>query len=414
MKDELATTHGETVKVLFPGMLNHHSGPDFLHAKVKINDVVLYGDVEVHIKSSDWYGHKHDKDPAYDKVILHVIWEDNKEVYLHDQALPALLLKNCIDDQFIERYERLIENKAGIPCEAHLPYVDKKHWTSAIKKAFMERLQRKYAYVDGQLKAYKHDSEKIAYELLAKAFGFNVNQESFFTLSQKVPLQVVKQQTNDLLSLEALFLGQAGFLTRSEAKTAYVKELVNVYTYLKHKYDLPQPLQQSQWKFFRLRPANFPPLRIAQFVRFLYKQPSIFYALMNTPYETLVKRLRLRTSPYWRMHYAIGKKSKAIIPKLGVESANTIIINTVVPLWVAYGRLRDEDTYLERTMDLLKKMPPEKNKITQTWKQFGMPIKDSLASQGSLGLYKNFCKYKRCLSCSIGRAILKNEPACDG
>ena len=404
----LYTTTGESVVVFAPGQQNSDAGPDFSRAHIAIGDIELHGHIEVHIKGSDWRAHGHDQDRAYEGVILHVVWEDDESVFVQGKPLPTLVISNWVDEAFLERYRVLMGEQTDILCLSHLADVPLTIWQGMTKRALLQRLNDKYHTIYDLLKKNKDDSELTTYQLLARNFGFKVNGDTFFRLSELVPLKVIQRNIQDLPTLEALLFGQAGFLEEVSSKSKYIKGLVAAHQHLKSKYKLPPPLTKSQWKFFRLRPANFPTIRIAQFARLLYNQTSIFYLLINSSYQELHKKLHVSSSLYWRKHYLIGKKSKKTTPLLGKSSIDNIVINTVVPLLIAYGRLRDNDFYVNKAIDLLKKLPPEDNKTTKEWKRACLPIKNAFDSQGSIALKRLFCQPKQCLSCDIGTHILKH------
>ncbi len=407
-KKNLRTHAGKKVEVLWPGSANVDTGPDFLSARVKIDNKMLYGHIEIHIKESDWHTHQHDKNEAYDNVIMHVVWH-KAPLVKKKKNIPTLYLSQYVNPNMLVRYEELMTSEENIPCVRYLPAVAQKKWGYMLKKALKERLEQKYLFVCELLKQNKNDSDMVSYQVLAQAFGFGINKKAFFRLSQKVPFRVVQEKNNDLSTLEALFFGQSGFLTGLATKNAYIDMLRKKHASLTKKYRLPSPMPKTSWKFFRSRPANAPTLRIAQMVRFLYKQEGLFSFLVNTTYQNLKQRLGRSPSPYWKKHYAFDKRAKKPIPAMGIQSINTIIINTVIPLLAAYGKIRGDDFYVEQAIKILEQLPPENNTITRHWTQVGMPIKTAFDSQGSLALFNDFCSVRRCLSCSIGRYILKKS-----
>ena len=413
-RKELATAQGQVLKILKTGTLNENAGPDFSNAHILIDDVAWHGHVEIHVNSAAWYAHKHQKDKAYESVVLHVVWEDDKPVIQKNGTpLPTIVLQKRIKPPLLARYGELAKAKSPIPCATQLNRVPKKVWNTMIEKALFQRLESKHNLVYKLLKANKDDSEATAYQLLAYNFGFKLNSEAFLTLSKQVPLKLIQKNATSLLHLEALLLGQAGLLpttpTLAMLEDDYVGVLTKTYTYLKHKYKLKTTLTRSQWNFFRLRPANFPFIRIAQFANLLHTHRSIFYLLINTSPKDLQKSLSIRQSTYWQEHYILGKKSKQPIAGLGKTSIDNIIINTVVPILVAYGKIRGSQYYIDRAIKLLHDLPPEHNTITNRWKKLGMKIQDAFNSQGSLELFNSFCKPKKCLSCAVGIALVRGK-----
>ena len=411
-KKQLTTTGGSALKILKTGTLNKDAGPDFLHAHIMLDDVAWHGHVEVHVESAAWHSHKHTQDRGYDNVVLHVVYQDNMPVTRNDGTpLPTLVLQNRIQTHLLARYAELAEAQPPVPCATQLHKVNKKVWYTMVEKALFQRLNHKHHLVYTLLEANKNDSEATAYQLLAYNFGFKINNEPFLALSKLVPFKLIQRNAPSLLHLEALLLGQAGLLptTIPDQLPAgdYVHDLIKAYAYLKHKYKLQTTLSRTQWKFFRLRPANFPFIRITQFASLLHQHASIFYLLINTPPKALRKELAIKQSGYWQEHYQLEKKTKQPIPGLGKASIDNIIINTVVPLLVGYGKIRDAQHYIDRAITLLRALPAEQNTITNTWKELGMEVRDAFDSQGSLELFNNFCKPKKCLDCLVGTMLIK-------
>lgn len=411
-KKNLTTVQGQDLKIIKTGSYNTDSGPDFLQAQLLLDGMAFHGHVELHVHSANWYIHHHDKDSTYDNVILHVVWQYDKPVIRKDgTSLPTLVLEKYIKSQLLDRYQLLAHDRSPIPCSSQIHKISKKKWNTMLKKALLQRLTHKYNLVYKLLEANKKDSEATAYQLLAYNFGFKTNGDCFLKLSTLVPLKLIQRNAPNVLYLEALLLGQAGLLsaTQEAMNNDYVSELTKTYSYLKHKYKLTTTLTPSQWKFFRLRPANSPFIRIAQLASLLHTHPSIFYLFINTPIKKLYKELAIKQSAYWQEHYQLGKKSKKNIAGLGKSSIESLIINTVVPLLVAYGRLRDTEYYIDRALDVLHHLPAEQNSITKKWQKLGMPIHTAFASQGSLELFNHFCCFKKCLSCTIGKSLIRKK-----
>ena len=409
-KKELTTCQGEPLTIFQPGTRNEHAGPDFLNAKITINNVTWHGHIEMHINAAEWYAHQHQKDKAYDNVILHVVWNHDKDIQQHDSTImPTLALKDRVSPQLHQRYQRLVHNQATIPCAQQLPQVTALVKDAMLDKALFHRLTYKHNLVYRLLEDNKGNWEETAYQLLAYNFGFKVNSSPFLTLALHLPLKAVTKHADNLLALEALLLGQAGLLpAKGQAQDDYLEALRKEHNYLAHKYQLPtDKLHESQWKFFRLRPANFPTIRIAQFAQLLHQNPSIFTLLVNTPSKTLYKKLAVIQSAYWQKHYRFFKQSKAKMAGLGKASIESILINTVVPLLVAYGKAKDEQDYVDRAVAILQHLPAEHNTITRHWEAVGVKVKSAFDSQALIELFNHFCSSKRCLSCNIGVAIIQ-------
>jgi hypothetical protein len=419
-KESLLTTQGEKLSIFRPGHLNTNAGPDFQQAKLCINEVEWHGDVEIHIQSSDWNKHKHQADATYNKVILHVVWEDDQSIFRPDGTpIPTLELKKRIAPTLLNRYHIFLGNKAqytSVPCAKLIHQVPELIRLSMIERALMQRLEKKAAFVHHLLERNQGHWEETTYQLVCKNFGFKLNSEAFLALGKAVPKKYIDKHKDQLHSIEALLFGQAGFLDElPEIKDHYGQSLKKEYTYLSRKYGLgDKKLALHQWKFMRLRPANFPTLRIAQISRLLFSQNHLFSLFTEaTSYQELYNALKIQQSAYWQNHYKFGvpvvKQSKEKKRTLGKTSIENIIVNTAVPLLVAYAKVKDEDRYLDKAIALLQQIPPESNKTTRMWKDLGMNVHTAFDTQALIELYNSFCIHKKCLSCSIGVAIIKGE-----
>lgn len=408
-KKDLRTEAGETVKIFQTGFLNLNSGPDFTGAKLRIGNVEWVGSVEIHTKASGWYDHGHDKDAAYNNVIAHVVWTNDRKTFREDGTeLPTITLAELVDPSTIERYKTLVENPSSIPCEKLYHSVDEIVRTSQFDRALMQRLQAKAEQVIQLLEGMSNDWEEVTYQLLARNFGFKVNYESFFQLANSVPRRILLKHSTSLTQIEALLFGQAGFL-ESGIKDEYFKELQKEYKFLSSKYELGnQRLNNESWKFMRLRPANFPTIRIAQFSALYHKQQNIFSKLVGSETSEQLKSIfKVSTSNYWHHHYRFGRKTARSISGLGEDSIDNIIINTVVPVLVAYGKHQDDQALVDRAVQFLEDIPPEKNKITRAWTTLGVEPKNAFDTQALIELNNNFCYKRKCLDCNIGIRILK-------
>lgn len=410
-KKDLKTTAGERLTILKPGILNSNAGPDFSDVKIKAGEIDWAGCVEIHIQSSGWYEHKHNHDRAYENVVLHVVWEENKPVYREDGTrIPTLQLKERVDPDLIRSYQKLINNPSSIPCQKSFSQVDEIVKHSMIDKALMRRLEAKSKQITSILEQNTGDWEETTYQLLASSFGFKINKEPFEQLAKSLPYKVIQKHRDKLIQVEALLFGQAGFLV-AKSKDEYLTGLFNEYQFLGKKYDLIDfQLHPTQWKFLRLRPANFPTIRIAQLATLLAANKNIFSTLLELQdYKSLVRFFEIQISVYWQHHYRFGKKSKSRVSDFGESSRHNIIINTVVPLLVAYGQSRDDWSLVERAVTILQSVPTEKNRITRLWNELGYASKTAFDSQGMIELYNNYCQRRECLNCAIGSAILRPQ-----
>ncbi len=418
-KENLQTTAGETLSIFRPGMINTNAGPDFQQAKLRIGEVEWHGDVEIHINSSDWNRHQHQYDKAYDKVILHVVWEDDQPVSLSDNTLlPTLVLKNRVASGVLSRYHEFLENQhhhSPILCSRFIHQVPALTRLGMQERALMQRLEKKATFVQQMLAQNQGDWEETAYQLLFKNFGFKINSDAFLALSKALPKKEVAKHQNQLFQIEALLFGQAGFLDKSaEEKDEYVLSLEKEYEFLSKKYSLTdKKLALHQWKFLRLRPANFPTIRLAQLAQLLGKHHHLFSLFKDfSSYQELCNALKVQQSDYWQNHYQFGvpiSKTGTKKSKLGKSSIENIIINTVVPLLVAYSKAKDEEWYLEKAVESLQQIPAENNKIIRLWQDLGTEVKTAFDAQALIELYNSFCMPKKCLSCNIGVAIIKSD-----
>ncbi|MCX6218023.1 DUF2851 family protein [Spirosoma sp.] len=410
----LTTTDGEVVQVLRPGFRNHDSGPDFTNARLLINDVEWVGTVEMHTRTSDWLAHRHQFDRAYDNVILHVVWEDDRPVNgrrvdrSNGTSLPTIELSSRTDAILLDRYRLLTGSPDVIPCAGQFKSVSPLRVTSMLDKAMLQRLERKAEGVLAVFKQTGSDWEETAYRLLAINMGFKVNAAPIEQLSRSVSLKVIHKHRDQIHQVEAMLFGTAGLL-ETQVSDEYTAMLVREYRFLGAKYSLTEKqLTEPAWKWGRLRPANFPTLRLAQLARLLTKHPSLFSLFVSTTdLNVLLKSLQVTPSDYWQSHYQFGKLTGKGIPALGNTAAENIVINTVVPLLAAYAHHREQPAYIDRAITLLEALPPEKNRLTDSWDTLGLGIQTAFDSQAAIELYNEFCCVKKCLSCQIGAGILK-------
>ena len=408
-KEALATSAGEEIRVFKAGILNTDAGPDFSEAKIRIGNIEWAGNVEIHINSSDWISHKHNQDNAYENVILHVVWNNDKEIVRKDgSSIPTVELKEIVEDSLIRGFKKLINSPHSIPCSQSFSQIDSITRLSMLDKALMQRLETKAEVVSELVSRNKGDWEETFYQTLARNFGFKVNADPFFQLAKSLPYKIIQKQSSNLHQIEALLFGQAGML-ETKTKDEYHSLIYREYQLLKVKYSLATSrLNAAQWKFLRLRPANFPTLRIAQFAALLFSQKNIFSKILELDsYQSLKMILEVAQSEYWQIHYRFGKKALEKVPCLGESSFQNILINSVVPFFVAYGKAKDDTSYLDRAMSFLEHIPAEKNKITRAWGELGISVKTSFDSQALIEQYNNFCQKRQCLNCAIGASLLK-------
>ncbi len=410
-KRPLYTTCGKEVAVLHPGESNANAGPDFLWAHIRIGDKTYYGHIEIDMKGRLWYTHKHHENRSYNEVILHVIWNEAAKTRTQQgKEIVTLALADYVPTGLLKRYEGLMNGRDWIPCQGHIPTLSPEKWQKMIAQAAERRLRRKGKAIVELFKKNKEDTEATAYQVLASCLGGKTNSAALLQLCQQIPRSVIDAHRSIRFHLEALLLGQAGLLKRSvQEENPYEQDILQEYGALTKRHKLYESSLQARWKFFRLRPAHFPTIRIAQLCTLLCTYESIFYVLINQKLEDMYKKLGLQQSQYWQEHYIFGKKSSAPIPGIGKSAVQGILINGVAPLLAAYGSLRDEDLYFRKGINMLQNLAPEKNHITQKWKALGISLKSAFESQGALELFHQFCTPQKCLDCRIGQEILQRK-----
>lgn len=406
-KSNLQTISGENISVLKTGILNTDAGPDFTNARLQINEIEWVGNVEIHIKSSDWQLHKHQYNEAYNNVILHVVWENNQPITRQDGSLiPTLELKSITDISLLKKYQHLIDNQSIIPCREQFSEVSDLSKFAILDKVLAKRLQQKAQVVEQIFEQNKGDWEETAYQLLARNFGFKLNSETFLRLAQNLPLKVLQKHRDNLIQIESMLFGQAGLIDKVDE---YAEKLSQEYDFFASKFSLnSNQLGLHEWKFLRTRPANFPTIRLAQLAKLVTQQQSFFSLFTQTnSIESLRNALKIEQSAYWQEHYNFGKTANKKLVGLGKDSINNILINTVIPLLAYYSEKTDNQELMTRCVSFLEALPAEENHITEMWESLGLTIKTAFDSQASIELYNNFCTQKLCLQCNVGIEVLR-------
>ena len=405
---KLSTTSGELVTLGNVGQHNHHSGPDFFNAQLEIGGQLWAGNVEIHIKSSDWYVHNHEIDSAYDNVILHVVYEHDTEIFRKDNtAIPTLELKKHISKDLLYSYQNLFSNQnKWINCETDFASVDDFVLDNWLENLYFERLERKSKAIDEMLALSKNDWEAVLFKLMAKNFGLKVNGEAFLSLANSFDFSIMRKTRNEQELLEALFYGQAGILEDGIENTYYQK-LTKNYQFLKQKFNLANshvtPLQ-----FFRLRPPNFPTIRLSQLAMLYHKESNLFSKIISaTTIKELRSVLKVSTSEFWSDHYTFGKESKSTKKTLTDSFIDLLIINTILPLKFCYAR-RQGQSVDEVILDIAQDIDSEKNSIVNTFNSIKSVSKSALQSQALIQLKTEYCSKNKCLQCAIGNSLLTN------
>ena len=408
-KSNLLTTEGEPLQVFNTGHLNDNAGPDFSNARIRIGEMEWVGNVEIHIQASAWYEHQHQHDPAYENVVLHVVWKNDKPIQRRDGSfIPTVELNHRIEEKVLLRYTSLLNNPQEVPCAGSLQTVNDITRYTMIDKVLLQRLESKALQLMQTLHYTNQDWEETCYQLLCRNFGFKVNAEPFMQLAKALPYKILLKHADKIVQLEAFLFGQAGFLDQQHDDD-YYQLLHREYQLLSVKYQLTeQKLNVAQWKFLRLRPANFPTIRLAQLAMILYSQKNLFSRLVEADsLKNLKQILSTQQSAYWLDHFHFLKKAKGSVSPLGEMSIDNIVINTVVPLLVAYGKSKDDQSYLDKAVEFLQQVAAEDNTVTRKWKELGMKIQSAFDSQAILELHTDFCLKRRCIDCNIGAALIR-------
>ena len=413
---ELSTTQGRRVEVIDPGLHNSNAGPDFFNAKVKINGMLWVGNIEIHDKASDWVLHGHDKDERYDNAILHVCGCVDAEVMnSKGEYLTQMVLS--VPDSVINNYKELLSVDQYPPCYQIIPSLARltvHAWMSALQT---ERLSQKTEAIEERVKRCNGDWENAYFVTLARNFGFGINGDAFEEWALHIPLHAVDHHRDDLFQIEAIFMGQAGLLELDTIPERYQKDALNdgyfaklrkEYQYLAHKFGL-KPMDYKLWRFLRLRPQNFPHIRISQLAYLYHQRRASLSQLLGTYSVKDAKEvLATAVTPYWETHYTFGSTSVRNDKNLSPFSLNLLCINTVVPILFAYGRHRGEEKYCDRAFDFLEQLKPENNHIIRLWQQCGLVVENAGDSQALIQLKKEYCDKKECLRCRFGYEYLKH------
>lgn len=400
---DLKTLNGSELQILDFGKYNTDGGPDFWNAKIKIDDVILIGNIELHIHASDWKLHKHEQDKKYNNVILHVIYFNDEPV----SNLPSLELNGRIPAVLLDKYEDMMLSQKDLICENLFDTIDEFTFENWKERLVIERMERKSAEILENLKLNNNDWEQTCYQLLGKYFGSHINKEPFELLTRFLDYKILLKHKEDVFQLEALLFGVAGFLNKDFVEI-YPRELKQEYEFLKHKYDLKQ-IQEHHWQFLRIRPVSFPTIRIAWFAKVMQQMP-----LLNTILESKEENHfldNIEVSEYWNKHYVLDKLSKHKSKTLGEDFKSILKINVFAPVLFAYGKYRNDDSYTDKAFQLLYQIHGESNTKTKVFESTKFKHENAFDTQAMIELYDNYCTRKRCLECAIGHKILRtNNP----
>ena len=411
----LHTTDGREVEVIDPGLHNRNAGPDFFNAKVRLGGTLWVGNVEIHMHSADWYVHGHDRDPRYNNVVLHVVSQADADVLSEEgHYLPQLVLQ--VPERVKEHYEELLHADKYPPCYKIIPDLAPltiHAWLAALQT---ERLEQKTLAIKKRAELCGGSWEDAYFITLARNYGFGINGEAFELWAQHVPLNAVGKHRDDVFQIEAIFMGQAGLLEleavpercqQDALNEGYFARLRNEYQYLAHKFGM-QPMDAAQWNFLRLRPQNFPHIRLSQLANLYYQRKAGLSQLLEcTTVDQLKTLLSSHVTPYWETHYTFGSESLRNAKHLSAQSINLLIINTCIPLLFAYGRHTSHEELCDRAFDFLEQLKAENNHIVRMWQECGLQVRSAGDSQALIQLKKEYCDRKDCLRCRIGYEYLR-------
>ena len=409
----LQTIQKQEIKVIHPGRWSALAGPDFFNAQLALDGQVWAGNIEVHLQSSDWYRHNHERDARYDNVILHVVWEYDTPVFnLRGEEVPTLVVSDYVQPSVLNRTEQLFAPKTTINCQTLLrDSLSPIAWYKWKETLYIERLEEKAVGIQELLKATTGDWNQVLIALLAKSFGLNINGEAFFSIAKALPIQILRREGEALLNIEALFFGMAGFLNEQQHQLPdrYYRDLVQRWTFYQQKYQLQQRALQ-ELHFFKLRPSNFPTIRLAQFAAWFYQHQYQLSALLHTQEVNRLKELLQSTvSEYWQTHYTFGKEGKRSPKKLSAAFQELILLNTIIPIQYVFACHQGREDTIERIIEMSTKLKAESNAIIALFQKEGVYLEHAFDSQALLQLNKKYCMWNKCLSCAVGMAILNKK-----
>lgn len=408
---ELSTSTGEIIRVIDPGTHNMLAGPDFFNAKVVIDGQLWAGTVEIHVRSSDWYAHHHEKDPGYNNVVLHVVWEDDIAVFRKDNSrIPTLVLEQYIPFQLLDAYRKLFGESEGkfINCGKEIGTIESMVWGNWLDRLFFERLERKWTLISKLLDESQNDWEKVFFMILAKNFGLNINGEAFFEIARQLDFQLVRKIQNSTLQLESVLFGMAGLLSQEIHDDDYYNRLKKEFDYLKTKFQIVDNSNQKP-QFFKLRPPNFPTIRLSQLASLYFRERHLFGKIITAQsLEDIYKVLNVSASPYWDSHFTFGQVSGSSRKKLTTKFMDLLVINTVLPIKIGYSKYNGNDVSEEIT-NIISVIKPEDNSIISRYKELGVHFPSAMESQAILQLYNEYCLKNKCLQCAVGHRLLNGK-----
>jgi len=404
-KTDLLTSSGERLIIIYPGQFNTNQGPDFQHASIKIQNTTWVGNIELHVKSSDWKAHGHNEDQHYNNVILHVVWENDVELTTGCRSIPVLTLHNRVSKLLLTRYEEMMLAANTIPCQGSIAVVPDLVWKSWKTRLATERLQNRTQTIAKYLEQSNNHWEEVFWWMLAKNFGVTVNGNAFETIARSIGVTILAKHKNQIHQLECFLFGQAGLLNATFSDD-YPKMLQREYQFYQKKYGF-EPIFQPVY-FLRMRPSNFPTVRLAQLAMLISQSTHLFaHVRYASTLKEIMELFDITANDYWHYRYRFDEPSIFHEKKLGKQMISNLIINTVIPAVFAYGHIQNEQAYKNKALQWLEELPQEQNSIIKKWETLQVPNETALDSQALTELTKNYCLNKNCLHCAVGAAILK-------
>ncbi|MEO9892422.1 DUF2851 family protein [Aurantibacter sp.] len=409
--EELTTSENEQLKVVDVGLHNLLTGPDFFNAKVKIDNQLWAGNVEIHVKSSDWFAHNHEQDSNYNNVILHVVWEDDAVVFRSDGSkIPTLELNQYIPASLLSNYQNLFsqQNKTFINCENDIAHIDDFQFKNWKERMFFERLEIKSKFIFDLLKKCNNDWEQVLFKLLLKNFGLKINSDAFLSLSTAIDFAIIKKLTIDINAFESVLYGMSHLLENNQIVDDYYKHLKMEYQYQKSKFNL-ENTGVLKPQFFKLRPSNFPTIRLSQLANLYVKENNLFSSVLHrNDLSEYYNLFNVKASDYWSNHFTFGKISKKSTKKLTKKFIDLLVINTILPLRFCYAKYKGKDIN-DLIIRIMSQIKNEENSIVFGYTHLRLDVKNAMDSQALLQLYNHYCTKNRCLQCAVGVELLKGN-----
>lgn len=407
--NNLFTSENEEIRVIHPGWFNSNAGPDFFNARIRIGSTEWAGNVEIHLNASDWFLHQHQDDGAYESVILHVVLNHDIDIFRNDgSCIPVLVIKGKYDPEIYMHYKKLLGNQNWIPCGKIIGGIDPVRMKNWLDRMVIERFERKERMLAEAFSNANSNVEDMFYRKIAEGFGMKVNSEAFAMLAKITPVIILNRYRGNTIDIEALLFGQAGFLN-NQMSEQYPVLLQQAYRYLKNLHKLEE-MDNHVWKFLRMRPVNFPTIRLSQFASLITKSDRIFEEILNTDDLDKIKAIfDLDTSAYWQDHYLFGRLSAPKDKKLGYEGMSSILVNSVIPFKFFNARRLGSGNSAEDAVNLLQQLDFENNNITRAWLNLGIKVESAYESQALMELKNCYCDAKRCLQCHLGQHLLQKR-----